>query len=64
MKFTHFFWDFDGTLYDTYGRITRALVKGLHDAGIETDFDTAFLRVKRSLREAAEMYLNENPHIR
>ena len=63
MRYTHFFWDFDGTLYDTYGRITRALVKGLKDMGIETDFDTAFLRVKRSLGDAFRMYLAEHPEV-
>ena len=63
MLYTHFFWDFDGTLYDTYGRITRALMKGLADMGIETDFDTAFYRVKKSLREALEMYLSEHPEV-
>ena len=25
MKFTGFFWDFDGTLFDTYPRINRAM---------------------------------------
>lgn len=63
MKYTHFFWDFDGTLYDTYGRITRALVKGLRDAGIETDFDTAYVRVKKSLGDACRMYLAEHAEI-
>ena len=64
MLYRHFFWDFDGTLYDTYGRITRALVKGLADMGIETDFDTAFFRVKKSLREALCMYLSEHPEVK
>lgn len=64
MLYKHFFWDFDGTLYDTYGRITRALVKGLADMGIETDFDTAFFRVKKSLREALCMYLSEHPEVK
>ena len=52
MKKKVFASDFDGTLYDTYGRITRALMKGLADMGIQTDFDTAFHRVKKSLGEA------------
>ncbi|MBE5775926.1 MAG: peptidase T [Clostridiales bacterium] len=64
MLYTHFFWDFDGTLYDTYGRITRALMKGLADMGIQTDFDTAFHRVKKSLGEALNMYLSEHPEVR
>ena len=56
MKWTHFFWDFDGTLFDTYGRITRAFVKGLADTGVRTDFDTALPLVKRSLGYAADWY--------
>ena len=34
MMYRHFFWDFDGTLYDTYGRITRACVLALQDLGL------------------------------
>lgn len=63
MLYTHFFWDFDGTLYDTYARMTRALVKGMASLGIKTDFDTAYNRMKVSLRYASETYAAENPHL-
>ena len=52
MKYLHFFWDFDGTLYDTYGRISRATQKALRDLGREVDIDTVYRAVKRSLRLA------------
>lgn len=45
----HFFWDFDGTLYDTYGRITRACVNALRDAGALASYDAVYPVVKRSL---------------
>ena len=49
MIFRHFFWDFDGTLYDTYGRITRACVNALQDTGAAASFDAVYPVVKRSL---------------
>lgn len=64
MLYTHFFWDFDGTLYDTYARMTRALVKGLKELGIEADYDTAYKRIKVSLGHACEVYFAEHPHLK
>ena len=49
MRYCHFFWDFDGTLYDTYGRITRATVNALHALGAAADFDAVYAAAKRSL---------------
>ncbi len=49
MIYRHFFWDFDGTLYDTYGRITRACAAALGDLGITAPFDAVYPVVKRSL---------------
>ena len=49
MMYRHFFWDFDGTLYDTYGRITRACVLALQDLGAAASFDRVYPVVKRSL---------------
>lgn len=49
MQYRHFFWDFDGTLYDTYGRITRACQKALQDCGAAASFDAVYPVVKRSL---------------
>ena len=49
MKYRHFFWDFDGTLYDTYGRITRAATNALGDMGVKLTADEVFPVAKRSL---------------
>lgn len=52
MRYQHFFWDFDGTLYDTYGRISRAVQKALADLGLEAREDRIYPLVKRSLHFA------------
>ena len=49
MIYRHFFWDFDGTLYDTYGRIARACVNALKDLGGAASFGQVYPVVKRSL---------------
>lgn len=49
MIYRHFFWDFDGTLYDTYGRITRAAQAALQDLGLPVSFGEVYSHVKRSL---------------
>lgn len=49
MQYRHFFWDFDGTLFDTYGRITRASVNALKSLGAAASFDQVYPVVKRSL---------------
>ncbi|MBE5781772.1 MAG: HAD family hydrolase [Clostridiales bacterium] len=49
MKFQHFFWDFDGTLFDTYARITRAIQKALKDLGVEATYEEIFSKAKISI---------------
>jgi HAD superfamily hydrolase (TIGR01549 family) len=56
VKYLHFFWDFDGTLYDTYGRITRACVKALADLGIAASFEAVYPQAKRSLGVCARAF--------
>ncbi|MDD2429987.1 MAG: HAD-IA family hydrolase [Eubacteriales bacterium] len=53
MQFKHWFWDFDGTLYDTYPRVTRAFQNALRDAGIILPDDVALAQVKLRLDGAA-----------
>lgn len=53
MRYHHFFWDFDGTLYDTYGRVTRAFHKALRDMGIEKSEEDILFYAKKTLGEAA-----------
>ena len=52
MRYTHFFWDFDGTLYDSYPRIARATAKALRDGGVEVPADQVYPIVKKSLYTA------------
>ena len=63
MKYRHFFWDFDGTLYDTYGRITRACLKGLQDLGISAPFDEVYALNKRTLEECARVFSARYPSV-
>lgn len=49
MKFTEFFWDFDGTLFDTYPRINRAVQKSLHEMDIDVSLEELLPVLKRSL---------------
>lgn len=53
MRFTHWFWDFDGTLFDTYPRIVRAFQKGLKELGIEKTDEEVFSLAKQTLAEAS-----------
>ena len=49
MKFTEYFWDFDGTLFDTYPRINRAVQKSLHEMDIDVSLEELLPVLKRSL---------------
>ena len=48
-----FFWDFDGTLFDTYPRMARALVCALAELGYDAEYDWTLNGMKRSLGDAA-----------
>ena len=56
MRYRHFFWDFDGTLFDTYGRITRAGVNALKDLGAAASFDQVYPVMKRSLATCFQVF--------
>ena len=56
LTYRHWFWDFDGTLFNTYPRICRAFQKSLADAGIFEDTATIYPVIKRSLEIAAVTY--------
>ncbi len=55
MRFAHFIWDFDGTLFDSYPRITRAFIKALNGLGIEAGYGETLALLKVTLRRAAEV---------
>lgn len=58
MKYRHWFWDFDGTLFNTYPRICRALQKSLADAGIFEETADIMIPLKKTLEYAANVYGN------
>ena len=51
MKFTDFFWDFDGTLFDTYPRVNRAIQNALKDIGVTASLETIAPLAKIRLRQ-------------
>jgi HAD superfamily hydrolase (TIGR01549 family) len=60
MVFHNFFWDFDGTLYNSYPRMESDLKKALEDEGIA--YDQAVLRqqLKRALYKAILHFVNDD----
>lgn len=56
MRFTYFFWDFDGTLFDTYPRISRAFSRALCDVRVSHDITEVYALCKVSLGTAARHY--------
>ena len=55
MLFDYFFWDYDGTLFDTYPSIVRAYQKGLKDLGVEIDYEELYALTKVSLGHTAKV---------
>lgn len=54
MKYTHLFWDFDGTLYDTYPQILSAMQHALRDFGLsDVQPSEVMLWLKHSVYDAA-----------
>ena len=53
MLFKHWFWDFDGTLYDTYPLVVEDFAKALQDAGLFADIQGLLAQVKTTLYGAA-----------
>lgn len=60
MQIRHFFWDFDGTLFDTYPRIARAAKKALAASGIADDDARLLARLKVTLPAAFKLYAAES----
>lgn len=52
----HLFWDFDGTLFDSYPEICGSFMKGLHDLGLShlADADILMPHIKKYVKTAAE----------
>lgn len=66
--FTHCIWDFDGTLFDTYPRIVKAIQKALRDFGHKVSYEEIFPLAKQSISVAMktleERYGTESLHPR
>ena len=56
MKYRHWFWDFDGTLFDTYPRICRAFQKSLADAGIFEETSAILPLIKQTMMMTAQTF--------
>lgn len=56
MIFQHFFWDFDGTLYNSYHCVNLCAQMALADLGIHVSYDELMQKVKQSLATAAEAF--------
>ena len=57
MKFTEFFWDFDGTLFDTYPRINSAMMKALNELGVQIEMEALARMTKVTVGHAASILL-------
>ena len=57
MKFTEFFWDFDGTLFNTYPRINRCMLRALTELGVETNTEAVAKLTKVHIGHAASVLL-------
>jgi phosphoglycolate phosphatase-like HAD superfamily hydrolase len=55
----HLIWDFDGTLFDTYPAITRALSETLNDVGSSAPLDWIEGLTKKSLDHCVSTLVNE-----
>lgn len=55
-RYRHWFWDFDGTLFDTYPRVVRAFQKGLRARGIGVSDEELLSLAKISLSVAARHF--------
>ncbi len=58
-KYRVFFWDFDGTLYDTYDRMARAVIKGMDEMGLPHEGVDVVKLAKKTLRGACGILAGE-----
>ncbi|MGI6654444.1 MAG: HAD-IA family hydrolase [Christensenellales bacterium] len=57
--YTHYFWDFDGTLYDTYGLITDLCMEVLAHCGISAPRDEVLRLAKGSMGDVFTAYCQD-----
>ncbi|NLB38115.1 MAG: HAD-IA family hydrolase [Clostridiales bacterium] len=56
MVYTNYFWDFDGTLYDTYGLVTDICRNILNHYGVKADDQEILRHAKASLSQVVSTY--------
>lgn len=56
MTYRHFFWDFDGTLFDTYPAIVAAFQAALQEFGIKGDPDEIYKLMMTTITYAVDAY--------
>lgn len=56
MRFDHYIWDFDGTLFDSYPHMTRALVRGLQSMGAAPPPEAVADWIKKSVGRALDHF--------
>ena len=56
MRYQHFIWDFDGTLFNTYPRMVRCFDHALRQCGIEADEEEILRQIKVSVGSAQEYF--------
>lgn len=57
--YRHVIWDFDGTLFDTYPSMTKALQLALEKFGYNEKWDDIYALLKVSVGHAMEHYMNK-----
>ncbi len=56
MGYLHYFWDFDGTLYDSYGQVTAICRRVLNELGVEAEDQDILRCVKGSLSKVVSTF--------
>ena len=59
-KLRHFFWDFDGTLMDTYPMMTDAFVRAAASMGVSVDRDRVLPLLKETLAHCVSVMAGES----
>lgn len=59
MRYTHFFWDFDGMLFNTYPRMLRAFDRVLREQGVVEPQEEILRQIKVSTRAAQKHYMEK-----
>lgn len=57
--YRHIFWDFDGTLYDTYPVMAGAFCAALNEYGVIAEYGDVYAHMKISMRTAIDRFLSE-----